>query len=71
MHYTKQFFIALVFVSSIGFAQQKKQQKVNTIAVYNVENLFDTENDTITYDDDRPPDGTDHWTVELYQQNLK
>ena len=71
MHYTKQLFIALVFVSSIGFAQQKKQYKVNTIAFYNVENLFDTENDPITYDDDRTPDGKDHWTEEIYQAKLK
>ena len=71
MYYTKQIFIALVFVSSIGFAQQKKQYKVNTIAFYNVENLFDTENDPITYDDDRTPDGKDHWTEEIYQAKLK
>ena len=71
MHYSKQFFILLVFVSSIAFAQQKKQYKVNTIAFYNVENLFDTENDPITYDDDRTPDGKDHWTEEIYQAKLK
>ena len=70
MHFTNSFLIALFFVSSIGFAQ-KKQYKVNTIAFYNVENLFDTENDPITYDDDRTPDGKDHWTEEIYQAKLK
>ena len=44
---------------------------VNTIAFYNVENLFDTENDPITFDDDRTPDGKDHWTEEIYQSKLK
>ena len=34
-------------------------------------NLFDTENDPLTYDDDRTPDGKDHWTEEIYQDKLK
>ncbi|RZP14692.1 MAG: endonuclease/exonuclease/phosphatase family protein, partial [Flavobacteriales bacterium] len=38
---------------------------------YNLENLFDTENDPLTYDDDRTPDGKDHWTEEIYQDKLK
>ncbi|GEQ84713.1 endonuclease [Patiriisocius marinistellae] len=56
---------------SITIAQKKKEYKVNTIAFYNVENLFDTENDPITFDDDRTPDGKDHWTEEIYQAKLK
>ena len=53
------------------FSQEKKAYKVNTIAFYNLENLFDTENDPLTYDDDRTPDGKDHWTDEIYQDKLK
>ena len=53
------------------FSQEKKAYKVNTIAFYNLENLFDTENDPLTYDDDRTPDGKDHWTEEIYQDKLK
>jgi hypothetical protein len=71
MHNTRHFFIALFLVTGIAFTQEKKQYKVNTIAFYNVENLFDTENDPITYDDDRTPDGKDHWTEEIYQAKLK
>ena len=52
-------------------AQEKKSYKVQTIAFYNVENLFDIENDPITYDDDRTPDGRDHWTEEIYQDKVK
>ncbi|RMA65843.1 hypothetical protein BXY75_0256 [Ulvibacter antarcticus] len=52
-------------------AQEKKNYKVNTIAFYNVENLFDYENDPITFDDDRTPDGKDHWTSEIYNAKLK
>ncbi|WP_405208946.1 endonuclease/exonuclease/phosphatase family protein [Aquimarina sp. LLG6339-5] len=53
------------------FSQEKKTYKVNTIAFYNVENLFDTEDDPITYDDDRTPNGKDHWTEDIYKDKLK
>jgi hypothetical protein len=52
-------------------AQEKRNFKIHTIAFYNLENLFDTENDPLTYDDDRTPDGKDHWTEEIYQDKLK
>ncbi len=64
----------IIFVLSplmILFSQEKKTYKVNTIAFYNVENLFDTEDDPITYDDDRTPNGKDHWTEEIYKDKLK
>ena len=57
-------------ISSI-YSQEKKEYKVNTIAFYNLENLFDTEDDPLTFDDDRTPDGKDHWTEEIYQAKLK
>ena len=50
---------------------QQKQYKAVTIAFYNLENLFDTENDPLTFDDDRTPDGKDHWTKEIYADKLK
>ncbi|NND62011.1 MAG: endonuclease/exonuclease/phosphatase family protein [Flavobacteriaceae bacterium] len=52
-------------------AQEDKTYKVNTIAFYNLENLFDYEDDPITFDDDRTPDGKDHWTPEIYEAKLK
>lgn len=65
------FTISLLFFCLTAIAQGKKQYKVNTIAFYNVENLFDTKNDPVTFDDDRTPDGKDHWTVDIYKQKLK
>ncbi|EDM45474.1 hypothetical protein SCB49_06692 [unidentified eubacterium SCB49] len=47
-----------------------KDYRVNTIAFYNVENLFDFEDDPITFDDDRTPEGKDHWTEEIYNAKL-
>ena len=51
-------------------AQQKKNYRIHTIAFYNVENLFDTENDPITFDDDRTPNGKDHWTEAIYADKV-
>jgi endonuclease/exonuclease/phosphatase family metal-dependent hydrolase len=55
----------------IGNAQEKKDYKIQTIAFYNLENLFDFEDDPITFDDDRTPEGKDHWTEEIYNAKLK
>ncbi len=68
------------FVSCAGFilfmvyhlnGQEKKTYLINTIAFYNVENLFDIENDPITFDDDRTPEGKDVWTISKYRDKLK
>jgi len=40
------------------------------VAFYNLENLFDTVNDSLTFDDDRTPTGKDNWTKERYSQKI-
>ncbi|GAA4279571.1 endonuclease/exonuclease/phosphatase family protein [Aquimarina mytili] len=68
----KHSYILFVFLlSSCIFSQEKKEYLINTIAFYNLENLFDPEDDPITFDDDRTPKGKDHWTYEIYQDKLK
>ena len=62
--------IVLILTITTVFYQEKAY-KVNMVAFYNLENLFDTENDPLTYDYDRTPDGKDHWTEEIYQDKLK
>lgn len=42
-----------------------------SIVCYNVENLFDTEDDPATNDDDFLPNGTYAWTAERYATKLK
>ena len=54
-----------------GFSQEKKNYRISTIAFYNVENFFDTENDPFTFDDDRTPEGKDVWNIEKYEDKLK
>ena len=69
----KLLFIGLFVTSNFLLSQtnSKKQFLVNTIAFYNVENLFDTINDPKTRDDDRTPKGRDKWTNIIYQKKLK
>ena len=47
-----------------------EQYRLGTLAFYNVENLFDTVNDTLIHDDDRTPLGKDRWTDERYQKKI-
>ena len=42
-----------------------------TVGFYNVENLFDTENDPDTDDDEFTPTGRNQWSEANYQQKLK
>lgn len=68
----KNYFLAVLCLCyAFAKAQSDKTYKVHTVAFYNVENLFDTENDPITYDDDRTPDGKDHWTDEIYADKVQ
>ncbi len=62
--------VVILFSSLLLFSQKKKQYKIRTIAFYNLENLFDTENDSLTFDDDRTPNGKDRWTKNRYEQKL-
>ncbi len=61
--------VFLAFSFSIT-AQEGKQYRIRTIAFYNVENLFDTQNDTLIFDDDRTPNGKDNWTSERYNRKI-
>lgn len=49
---------------------QKKTYMARTVAFYNVENLFDTINNPLTFDDDRTPNGKDRWTSQVYKDHV-
>lgn len=53
-----------------SLSQGEKQYLINTVAFYNVENLFDYEKDSITFDGDWTPEGQNRWTKELYEAKL-
>jgi len=67
----KCFFVLLIIVfASPTFAQQKKY-KVETIAFYNLENLFDTVRDETINDIDFTPEGSYAWDSKKYNNKLK
>lgn len=45
-------------------------QSACRLVFYNVENLFDTENDPLTWDDDFTPFGKQHWNTAKYTDKL-
>lgn len=45
--------------------------KLVNVAFYNVENLFDTSNDSVTADDDFTPEGKQAWDATRYQAKLE
>tara|TARA_R110002020_G_scaffold303939_5_gene519681 strand:+ start:26352 stop:27410 length:1059 start_codon:yes stop_codon:yes gene_type:complete len=62
--------LIIIIINFYSCFSQGRKFKVVTVAFYNLENLFDTANDPITFDDDRTPDGSDHWTEENYRDKL-
>ena len=62
-------FLIIFYVYCIRLEAQT-QYHLRTIAFYNVENLFDTENDSLTFDDDRTPEGKDNWTISRYEKKI-
>ncbi len=58
----------LVFVANSLVAQQTVKRGDYRIMFYNVENLFDAKDDSITLDDDFTPNGRMHWTFGKYKK---
>ncbi|AFM03537.1 putative extracellular nuclease [Bernardetia litoralis DSM 6794] len=50
---------------------QNSKPAVHTVAFYNVENLFDTEDDPNTYDEAFTPTGKQKWTTKRYQDKIE
>lgn len=53
-----------------SFFKRKKGRHLNTIAFYNLENLFDTVDDPDTLDDDFTPRGVKKWSNKRYKKKL-
>ena len=53
-----------------SFLRKKKKKHLHTIAFYNLENLFDTEDDPDTLDDDFTPKGFKKWSKKRYKRKL-
>ncbi|MEL6976406.1 MAG: endonuclease/exonuclease/phosphatase family protein, partial [Bacteroidota bacterium] len=53
-----------------GSAQSTERFAFRSVVFYNVENLFDTTNDSLVWDDERTPEGRYHWTRSRYETKL-
>ena len=64
---SRNLFIALVpLLCSFSWSQEQ----IQSIAFYNVENLFDPSDDPNTYDEDYTSEGRNRWTKELLDQKI-
>ncbi len=62
--------IFFLVLSIFQLNAQMNDYKVACVAFYNLENLFDTENDTLINDEEFLPDGKRSWTKDRYQEKL-
>lgn len=68
----KNFIALFVVLCAMNIAKaQDKKFKVQTVAFYNVENLFDTINQPDVNDEEYTPTGKSNWTLPKYKQKLK
>ncbi len=63
-------FLILVFIQISLLGQPEEQDHLHVL-FYNVENLFDTQDDPITNDDEFLPDGDRRWNDYRFYQKLK
>ena len=61
------YFIFLSLISSLPILAENSSLR---IVSYNVENLFDTQHDTLKNDSSFLPDGMHHWTYRRYQTKI-
>ncbi len=63
-------FLIGLFLPTVLWGYQiegKYSYQVRTVAFYNLENLFDTANDSLIFDDARTENGEDRWTLKKYR----
>lgn len=69
------FFLAVICTQSVSYSALRRQQlrQLDSLCImsYNVENLFDTIDNTTTADEEFTPSGAKHWTKFRYQQKLR
>jgi exonuclease III len=66
------YLILLLIVHSFSIiGQESRQYKLLTIGFYNLENLFDTVDDPLTFDNEWTPGGRYNWTLEKYRSKVK
>ncbi len=63
-------FLVSACIISCHSVAQKKSGKAYAVAFYNMENLFDTEDDPEKFDEEFTPNGDYHYTTDIYAKKL-
>ncbi len=71
MKFRRSIFLIPLLVHLVALSQQKTEYSIVTVAFYNLENLFDVEDDPLTFDEDWTPEGKNHWAEEFYRSKIK
>lgn len=68
----RKWLLLLLCTGSMQLAtgQEKKAYKIVSVAFYNLENLFDYQNDPSTWDEAYTPNGTYHWDRPDYEEKM-
>lgn len=68
-----KYYSLLILILLVNFAHsqsEQKQYKISAIGFYNLENLFDTVDDTLINDEEFLPTGARTWTEDRYKEKL-
>ncbi|NNF33522.1 MAG: endonuclease/exonuclease/phosphatase family protein [Saprospiraceae bacterium] len=65
-----KYLFSIVMVFLLGFSASSQNVKIITVGFYNLENLFDTEDDPMINDEEFTPEGKRSWTFDKYQEKL-
>ncbi len=71
MQFIKNFLSVLPLLLLLSCYSDDQQVNGDVIAFYNVQNLFDTENDPHARDEEFLPSGSAHWTLDRYNTKLQ
>src|SRR6188474_2260972 len=71
MQFIKKIFFLLPLILLLSCYGDDGQVNGDVIAFYNVQNLFDTENDPHARDEEFLPSGSAHWTLDRYKTKLQ
>ena len=71
MKLVKFLFIGITLIQLQGCTAQTEDYEVVSVAFYNLENLFDTINDSLVNDKDRTPEGSYRWDEKKYNTKIQ
>ncbi|MBL0355831.1 MAG: endonuclease [Chitinophagaceae bacterium] len=66
-----KFFLTAAILLSVVFVDAQSKRRVMAVGFYNLENLFHPTDDTTKNDEDFTPEGSYHYTYQVYQERLR